>query len=105
MVRHDPRAAAASCCALAEPHGRDQAPIELGAHEVVFRFELPYRTSPSVVRPWSAPDATARHAALASLPLWRYQDIEVIPLAGNGNDPGSDEPTREELRRLYPLGG
>ena len=54
---------------------------------------------------WEAPDATALHAALASLPLWRYQDIQVIPLAGNGNDPGSDEPTRKELKRLYPLGG
>jgi muconolactone D-isomerase len=54
---------------------------------------------------WEAGDATSLHAALASLPLWRYQEIEVIPLAGNGSDPGSDEQAREMIRRIYPLGG
>jgi muconolactone D-isomerase len=54
---------------------------------------------------WEAPDATALHAALASLPLWRYQEIEVIPLAGNGNDPGTDDQTRELIKKMYPRGG
>jgi muconolactone D-isomerase len=30
---------------------------------------------------YEAPDATALHAALASLPLWPYMEIDVRPLA------------------------
>jgi muconolactone D-isomerase len=30
---------------------------------------------------YEAPDATAVHAALASLPLWPYMEIDVRPLA------------------------
>lgn len=30
---------------------------------------------------YEAPDATALHAALTSLPLWPYMEIEVRPLA------------------------
>jgi len=30
---------------------------------------------------WSAPDATTLHAAISSLPLWRYCSVEVTPLA------------------------
>ena len=30
---------------------------------------------------WSAPDATALHAAIASLPFFQYLDVEVTPLA------------------------
>jgi muconolactone D-isomerase len=30
---------------------------------------------------WAAPDATALHEALVSLPLWPYMTVEVIPLA------------------------
>lgn len=30
---------------------------------------------------WEAPDATALHEALVSLPLWPYMSVEVIPLA------------------------
>jgi muconolactone D-isomerase len=30
---------------------------------------------------WSAPDATALHDALTSLPLWPYMDAVVTPLA------------------------
>jgi muconolactone D-isomerase len=30
---------------------------------------------------WSAPDATALHAALVSLPLWPYLAVTVTPLA------------------------
>jgi muconolactone D-isomerase len=37
---------------------------------------------------WEAPDATALHEALVSLPMWPYLDVEVIPLADHPNDPG-----------------
>lgn len=37
---------------------------------------------------WEAPDATALHAALTSLPLWPYLEIEVQPLAAHPSDPG-----------------
>lgn len=37
---------------------------------------------------WSAPDATALHAALCSLPLWPYLEIEVQALAAHPSDPG-----------------
>lgn len=30
---------------------------------------------------WSAPDATALHEALVSLPLWPFMTVEVSPLA------------------------
>lgn len=30
---------------------------------------------------WSAPDATALHEAIVSLPLWPFMTVEVIPLA------------------------
>jgi muconolactone D-isomerase len=30
---------------------------------------------------WSASDATALHAAITSLPLWPYIDVNVTPLA------------------------
>jgi len=36
---------------------------------------------------WSAPDATALHAALASLPLYPWLDIDVHLLAGHPSDP------------------
>jgi len=38
---------------------------------------------------WEAEDATAIHAALASLPMWPYLDVEVYPLAEHPNDPGA----------------
>ena len=37
---------------------------------------------------WVADDATALHAALTSLPLWSWCDIEVTPLAVHPSDPG-----------------
>jgi muconolactone D-isomerase len=37
---------------------------------------------------WRAEDATALHAALASLPLWPWLDVEVTALAAHPNDPG-----------------
>ncbi len=36
---------------------------------------------------WEAEDATALHAALASLPMFPYLDVEVIPLAAHPTDP------------------
>jgi muconolactone D-isomerase len=30
---------------------------------------------------WSAEDATALHEAIVSLPLWRYMEVAVTPLA------------------------
>lgn len=36
---------------------------------------------------WSAPDATAVHAAISSLPLYPWLDVEVIPLAEHPSDP------------------
>lgn len=37
---------------------------------------------------WEAPDATALHDAVTSLPMWPYLDVEVHPLARHPNDPG-----------------
>jgi muconolactone D-isomerase len=37
---------------------------------------------------WEAPDATVLHAALSSLPLSPWCDIEVEPLATHPSDPG-----------------
>lgn len=36
---------------------------------------------------WEAPDATALHAAIASLPLFRWLSVEVVPLAAHPSDP------------------
>jgi muconolactone D-isomerase len=38
---------------------------------------------------WEAPDATAVHEAVTSLPMWPYLDVEVHPLADHPNDPGA----------------
>lgn len=39
---------------------------------------------------WRAEDATELHAALTSLPLFPWLDIEVVPLAEHPSDPGGD---------------
>jgi muconolactone D-isomerase len=36
---------------------------------------------------WEAPDATALHAAIASLPLFPWLSVEVVPLAAHPSDP------------------
>jgi muconolactone D-isomerase len=36
---------------------------------------------------WEAPDATALHAAIGSLPSWRWIDVEVHALARHPSDP------------------
>jgi muconolactone delta-isomerase len=38
---------------------------------------------------WEAENATALHAALASLPLFPWMDIHVHPLAAHPSDPAS----------------
>lgn len=40
---------------------------------------------------WEAPDATAIHEAVTSLPMWPYLDVEVYPLAAHPNDPGAQK--------------
>lgn len=42
---------------------------------------------------WEAPDATALHAHLSSLPLFPWLDIEVIPLATHQSDPAARKRT------------
>lgn len=37
---------------------------------------------------WRAADATELHDALASLPLFRWLDIQVLPLGAHPSDPG-----------------
>jgi muconolactone D-isomerase len=36
---------------------------------------------------WRAEDATALHAAIASLPFFPYLDVDVIPLGAHPSDP------------------
>jgi muconolactone D-isomerase len=36
---------------------------------------------------WEAEDATALHAAIASLPFFPFLDVDVIPLAAHPTDP------------------
>ncbi len=39
---------------------------------------------------WVAPDATALHAAIASLPLYPWLSVDVHPLAKHPSDPQRD---------------
>lgn len=36
---------------------------------------------------WEAPNATALHSAISSLPFYPYLDVDVIPLAAHPTDP------------------
>lgn len=38
---------------------------------------------------WEAEDATALHDGLSSLPLWRWMNVTVHPLARHVNDPAA----------------
>jgi len=40
---------------------------------------------------WSAPDGTALHDAITSLPMFPYLDVEVFPLGTHPSDPGASE--------------
>jgi muconolactone D-isomerase len=42
---------------------------------------------------WFAPDATALHAALTSLPFFPWLDIEVTAVGAHPNDPAPFVPT------------
>lgn len=44
---------------------------------------------------WRAPDVTALHAAISSLPFFPWLDVEVHPLAVHPSDPGDDRPRRD----------
>jgi muconolactone D-isomerase len=43
---------------------------------------------------WEAPDATALHAAISSLPFFPWLSVEVHPLAAHASDP--ERPLVEE---------
>ena len=62
---------------LAAELERGKALAEAGVVRAIWR--VPGRFANRAI--WSAPDATALHDALSSLPLWRYMDISVTPLA------------------------
>jgi muconolactone D-isomerase len=59
---------------------------ELGTEGRIKRlWRIPGRTANYGL--WDAPDATTLHTAISSLPLFRYLDVEVMPLAQHPNDP------------------
>jgi muconolactone D-isomerase len=61
---------------------------ELGAEGTILRlWRIPGRFANWGL--WSAVDATRLHAALASLPLYRWLDITVHPLAIHPSDPAT----------------
>lgn len=63
-----------------------QRAIELAEQGVVKRlWRVPGRWANWGV--WEAPDATALHEAVSSLPLFAYLDVEVFPLAQHPSDP------------------
>ena len=51
---------------------------------------------------WEAPDASALHAALTSLPLWPWMSVQVHPLAEHPNDPRTLELDRRPGPRDAP---
>ena len=64
---------------------RDRA-RELAADGVIKRlWRIPGRRANWGL--WAAPDATALHAALSSLPFYPWLDIEVISVGAHPNDP------------------
>jgi muconolactone D-isomerase len=64
--------------ALAEAElARGKALAESGFLRAIWR--IPGRLANCGI--WTAPDASALHGALVSLPLWPYMDVAVTPLA------------------------
>ena len=62
---------------------------ELAADGVIVRlWRVPGRWANVGI--WSAPDATALHESLSSLPLYPWLTIDVEPLAHHPSDPGAD---------------
>ncbi len=69
--------------------------VELAAAGVIKRiWRIPGRTANWGL--WEAPDATALHAALTSLPFFPWIDAEVHPLGAHPNDPPSWGPADAE---------
>ena len=68
----------------AAEHERSQELADAGTIKRVWR--IPGRWANWSL--WEAPDATALHAAVTSLPMWPYLEVEVHPLADHPNDPG-----------------
>jgi len=62
---------------LQDEFERGAALAGAGALRAIWR--VPGRLANKAI--WTAADATELHAALASLPLWRYMDVPVTPLA------------------------
>jgi muconolactone D-isomerase len=62
---------------LAAELERARALADAGVVRAIWR--VPGRLANRAI--WSAPDATALHDALTSLPLWPYMDVSVTPLA------------------------
>ena len=59
---------------------------ELAAEGVIQRlWRIPGRWANWGI--WVAPDATALHAAISSLPLYPWLSVEVHPLAAHPSDP------------------
>jgi muconolactone D-isomerase len=68
--------------------------VELAAAGTLVRlWRIPGRRANCGI--WRAGDATALHAALASLPLWPWLQIDVRPLADHPNDPLADRTTEK----------
>jgi muconolactone D-isomerase len=64
----------------------DGDPDELAAAGTIRRlWRVPGRRANWGI--WEAADATAVHAAIRSLPLFPWLDVDVIPLAAHPNDP------------------
>jgi muconolactone D-isomerase len=62
---------------LAAELERAKALADAGVVRAIWR--VPGRLANRAI--WSAPDATALHEAISSLPLWPYMDVSVTPLA------------------------
>jgi len=70
--------------ALVEAEGR-RAQELVSAGRLVNLWRVPGRRANVGI--WEAPDATALHEALTSLPLWPWMDAQVVPLADHPNGP------------------
>ncbi len=78
---------------LADEFARGSALAEQGLLRAIWR--VPGRLANRGI--WTAPDPTALHVALTSLPLWPYMDVTVTPLA--------EHPLAASCRGLGPAGG
>jgi muconolactone D-isomerase len=73
---------------------------ELAAQGVIRRlWRIPGRWANVGV--WNAIDATSLHAAIASLPLFPWLEVEVTPLASHPSDPrgSGTEPSKRPAKQ------